>query len=303
MPLSQWLLLVFLSLLWGGSFLFNGIAVQELPLLTIVMARVGLGTLLLTAVVYAMGLRLPRGWAAWQPFLVMALFNNVLPFILIVRGQQEIASGLASILYATTPLFVVIGAHFFFTDEKANVRKIVGVLIGICGVAILVGPEALFGSPSSLFGMVCMLAAAISYAIAGLWARRFKSIPLPIAAACPLICATVILLPLTLAIDRPWTLPVPSAATVWSLLGLAVLSTALGYIVFFRLMAVSGATNSMLVTLLVPVSAVTFGTVLLGETLLPRHIAGAVVIGAALLLLDGRVLRFVNRASLRPADQ
>lgn len=303
MPLSQWLLLVFLSLLWGGSFLFNGIAVQELPLLSIVMARVGLGALLLTTAVYAMGLQLPRGWAAWQPFMVMALCNNILPFILIVRGQQEIASGLASILYATTPLFAVIGAHLFLADEKADARKLAGVVIGICGVAILVGPEVLFGASSSLFGMMCMLGAAICYAIAGLWARRFKAIPLPVAAAGPLICATVVLLPFALLIDRPWTLPMPSAATLWSLAGLAALSTALGYIVFFRLVAVSGAINSMLVTLLVPVSAITFGALFLGETLLPRHFAGAAIIGAALLLLDGRMLKLLKRLSPQPADQ
>ena len=221
--------------------------------------------------------------------------NNVIPFLLIVRGQKEIASGIASVLNATTPLFVVIVGHFFSADDKADTRRIAGVLVGICGVAVLVGPEALFGKPASLVGMICELGAALSYAFSGLWGRRFKSIPLPVTAACPLICSTIVLLPAALAIDQPWMLPTPSAPAIWSVIALAVLSTALAYLVFFRIMAVSGPANTLLVTLLIPVSAIAFGTTILGETLLARHIAGALIIGVALLILDGRVLRLFNR--------
>lgn len=299
---TQWLLLVFLSVLWGGSFLFNAIAVQELPLLTLILSRVGIGALLLVGVVYAAGHRLPRRWSGWWPFLVMALLNNTIPFLLIVRGQKEIASGLASVLYATTPLFAVIIGHLSSGGDRADARRIAGVMIGIIGVAVLVGLDAMGGAKNSVFGMLCMLAAAFLYACAGLWGRRFKDVPLPVTAACPLLCATAILLPLALVFDQPWTLPAPSAATAWSVLGLGVLSTALGYMVFFRILAVSGAANSLLVTLLVPVSAMTLGAMILGETLLARHLAGALIIGTALLILDGRILRPLLRFTSR-ADQ
>lgn len=290
MPLTQWLLLVFLSLLWGGSFLFVGMAVHDIPPLTLVLARVGLAAIVLVPAVYAMGLRLPAGLRAWRPFLAMSLLNNIIPFLLIVRGQKEIASGLASVLNATTPLFAVVIAHLFTDDEKMTLPRIIGVLVGIAGVAVLVGPEALVGSSASLLGMMLVLAAALSYGLSGLWGRRFKGTPPLVTAASQLTCSTLVLLPLALAIDQPWQLAAPSTSAIAAVIGLAVLSTALAYIVFFRIMAVSGPTNTMLVTLLIPVSAIAFGTFFLGEVLLPRHIAGALVIGAALVILDGRVL-------------
>lgn len=290
MSLTQWLLLIFLSLLWGGSFLFVGMAVHELPPLTLVFARVGLAAIVLIPVLYAIGLRLPSGLRAWRPFLVMSFLNNIVPFLLIVRGQKEIASGLASVLNATTPLFAVVLAHLFTHDEKMTLPRLAGVLTGIAGVAILVGPEALLGNAASLLGMTLMLGAAFSYGVSGLWGRRFKGTPPLVTAASQLTCSTVVLLPLTLAIDQPWLLPAPGTAAIAAIIGLAVLSTALAYIVFFRIMAVSGPTNTMLVTLLIPVSAIAFGTLILGEVLLLRHIAGALIIATALLILDGRVV-------------
>jgi len=302
MSLSQWGLLVFLSLLWGGSFLFVGMAVHDLPPLTLVLARVGLAALALLPVVYAIKLRLPTELRAWQPFLVMSLLNNIIPFLLIVRGQREIASGLASVLNATTPLFAVIIAHVFTTDEKLTAPKLAGVLTGIAGVSILVGPEAMFGQPANLFGMVLILGAACSYGFSALWGRRFKETPPLVTATSQLICSTAILLPLALVIDRPWALlALPKTSAILAVIGLAFLSTALAYIVFFRIMAISGPTNTMLVTLLIPVSAIAFGTVFLGEVLLPRHIAGALVIGTALVILDGRVFNLLARRSAPPA--
>lgn len=301
MSLTQWGLLVFLSLLWGGSFLFVGMAVHELPPLTLVLARVGLAALALLPAVYAMGLRLPSGIRAWQPFMVMSILNNIIPFLLIVRGQREIASGLASVLNATTPLFAVIIAHVLTTDEKLTAGRVAGVLTGIAGVAILVGPEAMFGQPTNLLGMVLILGAACAYGFSALWGRRFKETPPLVTATSQLICSTAVLFPLAFAIDRPWTLALPSTSAVMAVVGLALLSTALAYIVFFRIMAVSGPTNTVLVTLLIPVSAIAFGTVFLGEVLLPRHIAGALVIGTALVILDGRVFALLRRRSAPPA--
>lgn len=292
MPVTQWLLLIFLSLLWGASFLFIGVATHELPAFTIVLVRVGLAAAVLTPLVYAFGLSLPRGPRSWLPFAVMALLNNIVPFLLIVRGQQVIASGLASVLNATTPLFAVLLIRLLVPGERVPANKILGVLAGIAGVAVLIGPEALLGRTSTVLGMLCILGAAFSYGLSGVWGRRFRDTPPLVTAASQLLCSTVTLAPLTLLVDRPWTLSQPSDAALLSLIGLAVLSTALAYIVFFRIMAVSGPANAMLVTLLIPVSAMVFGTLLLDEPLAARQLAGAAVIGLSLVLIDGRVLGY-----------
>lgn len=301
MSFTQWLLLVLLSILWGGSFLFIGMAVHELPPLTLVLGRVGLAAMVLIPVVYATGLRLPSGSRAWRPFMVMAFLNNVIPFLLIVRGQREIASGLASVLNATTPLFAVMLAHLCTADEKLTLNRLAGVLVGIAGVAVLVGPEALFGNSASLLGMLLVLGAALSYAFSAQWGRRFKGTPPLVTSATQLTCSTLVLLPLALAIDQPWQIAVPSTSAISAVVALALLSTALAYIVFFRIMAVSGPTNTTLVTLLIPVSAIALGSTVLGEVLLPRHIAGALVIGLALIILDGRIFALVRQHFARRA--
>jgi drug/metabolite transporter (DMT)-like permease len=287
---SQWGLLIVLAMLWGGSFLFVGIAVKELPVFTIVLARIAVAALLLVPVVYAMGFRLPTSFSAWQPFFVMAILNNVIPFSLIVTGQKEIASGLASVLNATTPVFALIIAHLF-AGETLRANKLAGVILGIAGVAILVGPEALIGRPSSALGMLCLLGAAMSYGFSGLWGRRLRAHPPLVTAASQLCCSTLVLLPIAAVVEQPWTLPMPSSSTIVAVLALAALATSLAYVVFFRIMAVSGSTNVMLVTLLIPLFAIPMGTWWLGESLALRHFAGAAVIGLSLLVIDGRLLR------------
>lgn len=295
MPFTQWLLLIFLSVLWGGTFLFVNVAVQEVPVLTLVLARVSLAAIFLAPVLYAMRLRLPSTLKAWQPFIVLALLNNIVPFVLIARAQKEIAIGLASVLQATTPLFGVVLAYVFTDDEKLTTPRLVGVMVGVAGVVVLVGPEALLGTPSNLLGMVLMLSAAFSYGASGVWSRRFKSTPPLVTSTSLLICSTVVLFPLALVLDQPWRLAAPSNAAIASVISLAVLSTALAYIVFFRIMAVSGPTNTWLVTLLNPVSAIALGVVVLGEVLWPRQIIGALVIAIALLILDGRAFAMLRR--------
>ncbi len=291
MPFTQWLLLIFLSILWGGMFLFVNIAVQEVPVLTLVFTRVLLAAAALAPLLYAKRLRLPATLKAWQPFIVLSVLNNIIPFVLIARAQEDIAIGLASVLQATTPLFGVLLSHVFTDDEKMTSRRLAGVLIGVVGVAVLVGPEALFGRSNNLLGMVLMLGAACSYGGAGVWSRRFQDTPPLVTSTGLLICSTVVLFPLALGIDQPWRLAMPSGAAIASIISLALLSTALAYIVFFRIMAVSGPTNTWLVTLLNPISAIALGVTVLGEALLPRHIAGALVIAAALIVLDGRIFR------------
>ena len=294
MSLSQWGLLVLLSGLWGGSFLFVGIAVKELPPLTLVLIRVALAAAVLVPFVYATGQRLPTSLRSWLPFLVMAVLNNLIPFLLIVNGQKVVASGLASVLNATTPMFTLILAHWFFAEEKLHTNKLIGVIFGMVGVALLVGPEALIGRTSSVVGMMCLLAATLSYAFAGLWGRRLKASPPLVTAASQLVCSTLLLIPLASLVDQPWRLPMPSRDVVVAMIAFATLSTALAYILFFRILAASGASNVQLVTLLIPLTAIPLGTWWLGEQLLARHFAGALVIGLSLLVIDGRLYQWLT---------
>lgn len=286
----EWALLVALSVLWGGSFFFVGVAVREVPPLSLVLARVGIASLALWGVLALGGARMPRLPGLWAAFLGMGLLNNALPFVLIVWGQQHIASGLAAILNATTPLFTVLVAHALTTDERLTPGKAAGVLLGLAGVAIMLGPELLAGLGVALAAQLACLGAALSYAFAGVFGRRFRRLGVPplATAAGQVTASSLVLLPLALLVEQPWALPVPGAATWCALLGLGLLSTALAYVLFFRILATAGATNIALVTFLVPVSAILLGGVVLGERLHGWHFAGMALIGAGLALISGR---------------
>ena len=296
----DWLLLVLLSVLWGGSFFFVAVAVRDVPPLTLVLARVTLAAALLVPIVRMLGLSLPRTSSGWRPYAVLAVLNNVIPFSLIVYAQSIIASGLASVLNATTPLFTLLVARLF-VGEPLTAAKLGGVLLGVAGVGVLMGPDALGASSASTIGMLCVLGAALSYALAALWMRRLKNPPPLVSAAAQLVCSTVVLLPVAGGVDRFWTLPMPGATAVAAVVGLAAVSTALAYIVFFRISATAGPTNVMLVTLLIPVSATALGTLVLGESLAPRQIAGALVIASGLVVIDGRLLGWLGRRRPRAA--
>ncbi|WCA70387.1 DMT family transporter [Agrobacterium tumefaciens] len=291
MDASEWGMLVALSLLWGGSFFFIGIAVKELPPVTIVTLRVSLAATAMLIVCRIMGLHLPRQWAVWRAFFGMGLLNNIIPFCLIVWGQTHIASGLASILNATTPLFTVIVAHFLTADEKMTGNKLAGVLIGFAGVATMIGPAAFGGAISGLWGQIAILGAAISYSFAGIFGRRFKAMGVPplMTATGQISSSTLMLIPAALLIDKPWTLAMPSLGTWGALIGIALLSTALAYLIFFRILATAGATNLALVTFLIPVSAILLGSLILGEQLEIKHFAGMAMIAAGLAAIDGRL--------------
>ncbi|MFE1602376.1 DMT family transporter [Methylobacterium sp. ID0610] len=300
---AEWGLLVGLSVLWGGSFFFNRVALQALPPLTLVTLRVGLAALLLTLVVRGQGGRLPRDRRIWAAFLGMRLLNNAVPFSLIVWGQTHIASGLAAILNATTPLWTVIVAHGLTTDERMTGRRLAGVLIGLCGVAVMVGPAVLGGLGTDGLAQGAILAAAMSYAVAGVFGRRFARMGVPplVTAAGQVTASSLLLAPLALALDRPWTL-MPPGLPVWgAVLGLAALSTALAYVLFFRLLASAGATNLALVTFLIPVWAIILGALVLGEHLDPRHSAGMGLVAAGLAAIDGRLLDRLRRRPARAA--
>ena len=292
MALRVWLWLLSLSVLWGGSFFFAKVALGELGPFTVVFARVTLAALALALVV-----RLRRR-APWPAYFAMGFLNNALPFSLIFWGQTEIASGLASILNATTPLFTLVVAHFLTPDEKIDRTKTVALLTGLSGVVVLIGPAALVGD-AALWGQAACLAAALSYAFAGVYGRRFRRMGIaPAEAAAGQVTASaVLILPIMLIVDRPWLLSAPpSLAVCLALAGLALLSTALAYVLYFRILAAAGATNLLLVTFLIPVTAILLGALVLGERLDPRHFAGMALIGVGLTLIDGRITGLLRAA-------
>ena len=303
MTLHEWGLLITLSLLWGSSFFFNGVAVRELPTFTIVTVRVTLAAIILLIALKATGTGVPQSRRLWLAFLGMGLLSNVLPFSLIVWAQAHIASGIASILNATTPLFTVILAHVLTADEKMTAPRLLGAATGFAGVAIMIGGEALASLGVDVLAQSLCLAAALSYAFASVFGRQFKAMGvLPLAtAAGQTIASSLLLLPAMLLIDKPWTLPAPSLATILALASLAIFSTALAFLLYFRLLATAGATNLVLVGFLVPVSAILSSVFILGEALLPRQLAGFALIGVALAAIDGRPWQSL-KSTLSPAD-
>ncbi len=296
MSLLEWLLLLILSVLWGGSFFFVGVVVKFLPPLTIVALRVALAAITLLAVVYYMGIRIPKKRKIWGAFFGMCILNNIIPFTLIVWGQTHIASGVASILNATTPLFTVIAAHVLTRDEKMSITKMIGVLFGFTGVVFMIGHEALGGLGNSIYGQLAVLGAAASYSLAGIYGRRFHQFGIkPLVTATGQVTASsVVLIPIAIFIDKPFSLPAPGLEVWLAITGLAVFSTALAYLLYFRILATAGATNVLLVTLLIPVSAILLGAVFLGEHLEAKHLLGMGLIGIGLLSIDGRIFNLVR---------
>jgi drug/metabolite transporter (DMT)-like permease len=284
----EWLLLIALSILWGGSFFFNAVALDDLSPFTVVFARVALAALALWWLIALVRLRLPREPRLWLAFLVMGLLNNVIPFSLIVWGQTRIGSGLASILNATTPLFTVVIAHWLTRDERITPARLTGVICGLLGVAVMIGTDALEQIGLDVIAELAVLGAAISYAFAGVFGRRFQTTPPLVTAAGQLTGSALVMLPLVLMVDRPWRLDMPAPETWAAVLGLALLSTALAYVIYFRLLATAGATNLLLVTFLLPVSALLLAVGVLGEVVQARQLAGMLLIGLGLVAIDGR---------------
>jgi drug/metabolite transporter (DMT)-like permease len=285
-----WILLLTLSVLWGANFFFWKVLVAHLPPFTVVFGRVAIAALMLHAVLLLRGEALPFTRAAWRRFTIMAALNNAVPFALIAYGETAIASGLASILNATTPLFTVLVAHALTEDEKLTPPRVFGIGVGFLGVVILVGPDILSdGLTANLLAETACLLASISYAFAGVYGRRFSGLSALTAATGQLTAAALLMLPLVLIVDQPWRLPAPPN-TVWlALIATAVLCTAAGYPIYFRLLALAGATNLLLVTFLLPITSLLLGATLLGEAVTPQALAGMGVIGLGLAAIDGRL--------------
>jgi drug/metabolite transporter (DMT)-like permease len=289
---SEWGLLGLLSLLWGGSFFFSKVALFELPPLTVVLARVGIAAAALWGYLRLRGIPVPISARLWSAFLGMGLVNSLIPFTLIFWGQTFIGSGLASILNATTPIFSILVAHILARDETLSFARLAGIALGILGVSVLLGGQAYGSAGGTVWGILACLGAALSYGFANTYGRRFKRMGIdPAVSAFGQIAGTAVMaLPLVLLIDQPWRLAAPGAVAWGALVGLALLSTALAYIIFFRLIATAGATNTSLVTLLIPVSAILLGVAFLGEQLSAAQLGGMALIGLGLMALDGRIL-------------
>lgn len=297
MSAGDWALLVLLSILWGGSFFFNRVALTGLPPLTVGWLRVAIAALALWALIAATRAPAALGPAALRAYAGMGLLNNVIPFSLILWAQTRIDSGVASILNATTPVFGVLVAHALTRDEKLTPGRLTGAVLGFLGVAAMMGGGGATAFRQDGWAMAACLAAAFSYALAGVFGRRFRTLgasPLSTAAG-QLSASTVMFAPIALSVDHPWSLPAPGAAAISATVGLALVSTALAYLIFFRILARAGATNLLLVTFLIPPSAILLGVVFLGESLAPRHVAGMALIGLGLAAIDGRAWRWARR--------
>ncbi|MBU6499346.1 MAG: EamA family transporter [Rhodospirillales bacterium] len=295
---TDWALLVLLSVLWGGSFFFSKIAVEGLPPLTLVFTRFAAASILLYAVLRATGQPIPTTLAAWRGFAGMGLLNNLVPAGLIVWGQTMIPSGLAAILVATTPIFSILATRLIGVDDRPTAGKAAGMALGIIGTAVLVGANGAGLSRPSAVGLGACLGAAISYGFANALGSRFRRLGIgpAVGAFGQMTMTSIMALPLALAIDHPWQLAVPGRSVLLAMIGLVVLSTALGYVIFFRILASAGATNISLVTLLIPVSAVLLGGAVLGETLSEFQLLGMALVGLGLVAIDGRAWRTFRRA-------
>lgn len=284
--------LLCLSLLWGGSFFFVEVLIDHFAPLTIVALRVSLAALGLWSIILALRLPLPKHSRHWAALMVMGVLNNAIPFFLIAWGQTQISSGLASIFNATTPFFTVVVAGLLLTDEHFTAKKIIGVLVGLVGTIVLIGPELLGGVSGPVFGQLAVVTAAVSYAFAATFARRFRGwgISPLIVATGQVTSAALIMTPVALVFDPPVQIYVVPMIAVGATLGLAMFSTVIAYILYFRLIDSAGATNAALVTFLIPVSAIFLGVLVLGETFTWLQAAGMSIIALGLIIMDGRLL-------------
>ncbi len=290
MNTREWLMLFSLALVWGATYFFNEVLLRELSTLLVVLGRLALGALILLAVILLRGVHLPRSWRIWGSFMVMGFINNVLPFTLVVWGQNHISGALASILNSTTPLLSLFAVRYLGDGEPITGLKVGAILLGLAGVTVLLGPEVTGGAGWGLLGQLAVLGGACSFALAGVYGRRFASLPPLVTAAGQLASGAVMMFVLILISPVPWPRAFPSPSAWAAFLGLALFSTSLAYILYFRILRSAGPTNVLLVTLLVPVSAIILGAVVLHEVLMLRHLAGMGLIAAALLALDGRLV-------------
>jgi drug/metabolite transporter (DMT)-like permease len=293
---SDWAILFILAVIWGGAFMFIGVAVRHVHPLTYVWLRLSIAALAMWLFMKARGERIGLPREVWGSMLMLALLNNAVPFSLFGWGQTHIASGLASILNATTPIWGVLVAHLFTRDERMTPRKIGGVLLGFAGVATMIGPTLLARIGTDALAQLACILAALCYALAAVWARRFRRMglaPMSVTTG-QLTAGALMMLPVAFFVDQPWTQPLPPITAWAAIVALALLCTAFGYVLYFRLIDHAGATNALLVTLLVPPVAILLGALFLGETLAPQDFIGLALIALGLAAIDGRLLSLLR---------
>lgn len=295
--LTSGLLLLALATVWGGSFFFAEIALREVPPLTISLHRVIWAALALFFVVMWMRIPFPRSIRAWLCYLVMGALNNAIPFSLIFWGQVTIDSGLASILNGTTAVFGALVAGLLLADERLTARKVIGALFGLFGVAVIMGIDALTNFDLQNLAQLAVMGAALSYSFAGVWGKKFLAGYPPIMNAFGMLAgATVLMIPVVAFTEGPPALNL--SIEVWAaLIALALLSTALAYLLYFKILVRAGSANLMLVTLLIPPVAIALSTTFLGETLAFESLLGFAIIAVGLAITDGRLLDRLTRTS------
>lgn len=294
MTMKEWGMLITLSILWGGSFVTAKIAIAQYQPLGLVFWRVFPAAIVLAIYILMTNKEFPKGLKQWKALFGMSLLNNIIPMSLIFLGLAELASNIVAVLNATTPLFTVLVMHFLSEDEKATPLKLIGIIIGFIGVAVLLGITGMIGTPLAI---AACLGAALSYGFSGFWGKRFKTMDIPPASIAfgQLTVSSVILGGISLIfIPETFTFP-QTSAIFWSITALTLLGTAAAYILFFSILNSAGATNIMLVTFLIPVSAFVMGWMILNETVTLRHITGVMLIGLGLAVIDGRPIKFLER--------
>ena len=297
-------MLVTLSVLWGGSFFFTEIAIREIPPITLSMLRVVGAAVVFWILVLTTSRCLPRSPRLWGAFLIMGVLNNAIPFSLIAFAQTELSSSLASIIISSTPLFALVIAGIALPDERLTLRRFFSVMVGFAGVVVMIGPSVLSGIGSDVVAQFAMLGAAFFYATSTVYARRFKEEGLTssVLVTGQVTMSSLVLIPIAFYFERSYSIGFPSVDVVAAILGVTFLSTALAYLLYFRILAAAGATNVTLVAFLIPVSAILLGVGILQETLSLNQVAGMLLIALGLVIMDGRLIKFFKQ-QLRPIKQ
>jgi drug/metabolite transporter (DMT)-like permease len=296
MGAREWLLLAALSALWGCSFLFVELALRDLPVFTVALGRTGIAAAFLLLLLAATRAPLLPLVQRWREFLLLGALRAAIPMSLIVWAQTRIDSGVAGILNSTSPLFTMVIAHLLTTDDRLTPQKLIGCLIGMVGVVVMIGMEFLSRLGDGVGGQLAMLGATCSYGFAAVYGRRFDTGSNTASAAGMLSGATLLILPLALAIDRPWALS-PDPLSISALFALALLSTAVAFVVWFRLITTAGPSNTSLVTFLIPLAALGFGVLLLGEKPTLGSLLGLAIILAGLAVTQVKSSRSGTRAA------
>ncbi|MFZ1737415.1 DMT family transporter [Sphingorhabdus sp.] len=295
---TGWGLIAILSILWGGAFFLIEVGLRSYSPNILVFMRLALAVPPMWIVMRLMGERLPTDPKSWALLMVVGALNCALPFILFFWGQQYLDSGYASILNATTPIWGVVVAHFMTHDEKATPARIVGVLVGMAGIIVMVGPDAMKGLSKNLLAQIACIISTLFYSFAAIYGRRLSQTQMTpmVVATGQTAMAALFMLPVVLLFDQPWAMAMPRLDSTLAGVTLALLSTALAYILYFRLIDRAGASNAQLVAFLMPILAVILGIAFLGESLSSGQIAGAGLIAVGLAILDGRlVARFQQK--------